>query len=489
MADEYSTKRIINLPAESGPAEGDVFVVDNESTGTKKLPISGLIDPIPTQGSNNAVSSGGVWNEITNLKEDLTKIDDGLNDISGVFHYDDFAVGALSKSNSIITFDSTDKRMVSTPKSICFPVDITIVPADGYRMYIHWTDGRPYSTSNTGWVTSPITVNANQWFMMTLRKVASDTGYEANAIDFVNKFSVTPSPLRIAEDAVFHKKTVYVSTGGSDETGVGTLGNPYKTFAKAISVGAEHIVARSGTYNEAISINGGDIRISAYWETFVSGSVTDRPKIIIDGANTIETALTIENCSNVILEDVLVRNCTNDGAIINKCDYAYIQNCEFSNNGRNGITINYSNGVIKNSYGNSNGNDGFNMNYFGDTHFYNCGGHDNGDDGISHHQGTTGSINGGEWYNNVKGGIASPAHGSKVDIYNIYSHNNGYGIYANADADTVARTFRVWNSVLTNNSHYGLSSKRNTAILYNCKITGNTEGQTTAPSGGSIITL
>lgn len=49
MADEYSTKRIINLPAESGPAEGDVFVVDNESTGTKKLPITGLIDPTLTQ--------------------------------------------------------------------------------------------------------------------------------------------------------------------------------------------------------------------------------------------------------------------------------------------------------------------------------------------------------------------------------------------------------------------------------------------------------
>lgn len=44
MADELSTKRIINLPAESGPAEGDVFVVDNESTGTKKLPILSMID-------------------------------------------------------------------------------------------------------------------------------------------------------------------------------------------------------------------------------------------------------------------------------------------------------------------------------------------------------------------------------------------------------------------------------------------------------------
>jgi len=40
MADELTTKRIINLPAESAPAAGDVLVVDNETTGTKKLPVS-----------------------------------------------------------------------------------------------------------------------------------------------------------------------------------------------------------------------------------------------------------------------------------------------------------------------------------------------------------------------------------------------------------------------------------------------------------------
>lgn len=44
MADAMETKRIINLPAESGPAAGDVFVVDNENTGTKKLPVAEFVD-------------------------------------------------------------------------------------------------------------------------------------------------------------------------------------------------------------------------------------------------------------------------------------------------------------------------------------------------------------------------------------------------------------------------------------------------------------
>lgn len=44
MADEYSTKRIINLPPESAPAAGDALVVDNAETGTKKILIKDLID-------------------------------------------------------------------------------------------------------------------------------------------------------------------------------------------------------------------------------------------------------------------------------------------------------------------------------------------------------------------------------------------------------------------------------------------------------------
>lgn len=69
MADELSTKRIINLPAESEPEEGDVFVVDNESTGTKKLPIVGLIDTTLTKHGYAADSftSGRLKGDSKNL--------------------------------------------------------------------------------------------------------------------------------------------------------------------------------------------------------------------------------------------------------------------------------------------------------------------------------------------------------------------------------------------------------------------------------------
>lgn len=73
MADEYSTKRIINLPAELGPAEGDVFVVDNENTGTKKLPITGLIDPTLSE-SGQAADAKAVGDKIAQIKSDTGKV-------------------------------------------------------------------------------------------------------------------------------------------------------------------------------------------------------------------------------------------------------------------------------------------------------------------------------------------------------------------------------------------------------------------------------
>ena len=70
MADEYSTKRIIKLPAESAPAEGDVFVVDNESTGTKKLPIAALIDITLTK-PGAAAPAKEVGDELQEINTDM----------------------------------------------------------------------------------------------------------------------------------------------------------------------------------------------------------------------------------------------------------------------------------------------------------------------------------------------------------------------------------------------------------------------------------
>ena len=115
-------------------------------------------------------------------------------------------------------------------------------------------------------------------------------------------------------------------------------------------------------------------------------------------------------------------------------------------------------------------NDGFNIHGVGTTNFINCWAYNCQDDGISHHDACEGLIDGGEWHHCGKGGIASPTHGAVIDIRNIYSHDNGYGIYGCADYDyNRTRSPMFYNCVLLNNTHDLAYTTSNEAILYNCK--------------------
>lgn len=86
--------------------------------------------------------------------------------------------------------------------------------------------------------------------------------------------------------------------------------------------------------------------------------------------------------------------------------------------------------------------DGFGLSSGGHTTFYDCYAHDNGDDGVSHHNGCTGSVFGGEYSGNGKGGI-TPAYGAEVNIYNAICHHNRYGIYYTGNVDN--KTDKVMN--------------------------------------------
>ena len=403
------------------------------------------------------------------------------------------------KTNGQISYGGTDRlysRMIPCPPN----ASVTYVGENNHANVLGIAFYNKYRTlisgdgnhGSLGDVTTVVSPNGTCFLRLSTKVAIKQQSY----VKFNHQLRGVLDFLQIQIDAKDSFAYVDGNTGNDNED-AGSPQMPFKTIQGAISYGFRNLRIAAGTYNETVNVDGGSIRMAADWASFVSGSVTDRPKVIIDGESTIETALTIQNCSEVVLEDIIVQNCTSNGALINKCQDIKLQNCDFLNNGNNGIVINYSNGVIRDCEANYNGNDGFNMNYFGDTQFYNCVGHHNADDGISHHQGCTGCINGGEWHNNGKGGVASPAHGAQVDLLNFYSHHNAYGVYANADSDTVARTFRIWNCVLTDNhanehsgsgSGYGLTSKRNTCYMYNCKIANNDHG-TTAPSGGSIIVL
>jgi hypothetical protein len=286
-------------------------------------------------------------------------------------------------------------------------------------------------------------------------------------------------------------RVVYVDTENGNDTNNGNRENPFKTLSHALATGAEEIgITPNSIITEAISINYGRIHlfgVANYWA--VDGSIPYRARAKFNGGESIQTILTIQNAQKVVIEDIELYNCTGDGCLINKCDSVELTNCSFYDNGNNGIVINYTNGVFRRCTAYNNGHDGFNLNYYGETQFYNCSGWGNGDDGISHHQGTTGLIDGGEWYDNVKGGVSSPCYGARVDIYNVYSHDNGYGIYAWSNGQSDGRNFKIWNCVCNNNSYYGISCKYNTPTLYHTKIAGNTTGQSTGNGTVNFVIL
>ena len=327
---------------------------------------------------------------------------------------------------------------------------------------------------NNGTLGEPVTVttpNNTAYLRLSTKTAILNESYFA--------FNGTKNSALFALSQKAYNPVVYVDgESGSDTTGDGRATKPYKTIQHCIDLGYERIgILVEHICSETITATTGTLHLFGAKKSWNS-QYPNRVRAKINGNSTISTALTITGLKKVILEDLEIYGCTSDGCKLDGCSDVQIVNCSFHDNGDNGIVLDYTNGVIRHSVAYNNTRDGFNMNYYGDTQFFDCSGYNNGDDGISHHQGCTGLIDGGEWYGNTKGGVASPANGADVNIMNVYSHDNGYGIWGNADSGTEARTFHVWNSVLVNNTQYGISSLRNTAVLYNCKIEGNTAGQT-----------
>ena len=137
-----------------------------------------------------------------------------------------------------------------------------------------------------------------------------------------------------------------------------------------------------------------------------------------------------------------------------------------------GFELYDANGEYENCVAKRNRNDGFNIHTSSggssSTSFKNCRGYNNYDDGISHHDNSIFVIDGGEYYGNVKGGVASPTHGAVGSIYNVYSHDNGYGIYALSDRNVGNIHINVFSCALRQNN-VGIATNKYTINTFNVK--------------------
>jgi len=133
-----------------------------------------------------------------------------------------------------------------------------------------------------------------------------------------------------------------------------------------------------------------------------------------------------------------------------------------------GFQIENANGKFVDCLAYNIGKDGFNIHGYGNTEFINCIAHDCGDDGISHHDGCTGRISGGEFYNCTKCGVATPTYGAYVDVDGVYSHDNTFGIYSVSE-DTTRRItkMRISNCALKDNGNVDIFFRRATGVMWN----------------------
>ena len=296
-----------------------------------------------------------------------------------------------------------------------------------------------------------------------------------------NIYCIENYKIQIKRKTLFESlnKTAYVATTGSDSNSGFDRTSPFLTIQKAINSGAKNILVKEGTYTSGFTLavaEGVTISLDHYYDTYTAGSDEDNPKIIIDGSqNSLQNGVGIQHCLNCNIANLEIKNMSVTGMIIHDCENLNVNDCvvhdigvSAPSNWVGGIKITNTDGNFKNCVAYNIGTDtrgiahfhcdGFNIHGTGTTHFINCKAWNCEDDGISHHDACCGLIDGGEWYNCGKGGIASPTHGATINVQNAYCHHNFAGIYAASESTVVTDRGNIIfsNCVCVNNSNSDL---------------------------------
>lgn len=141
-----------------------------------------------------------------------------------------------------------------------------------------------------------------------------------------------------------------------------------------------------------------------------------------------DNIIRLQNMESVYMEDVKAIGCYGSCIYINKCDDVTLNACEAGYSGKGmGIKLDYANARVSDCHAYAISVDGFNLHGYGYSEIVGCTAYYCGDDGISHHEGCSGFIDGGEWAYNGSGGI-TPSFGSQIDVRNAFAHHNLIGI-------------------------------------------------------------
>lgn len=182
---------------------------------------------------------------------------------------------------------------------------------------------------------------------------------------------------------------------------------------------------------------------------YLNANMTDVAKIIVP--TNWGNGFTVDGATRLVLKEVEVRFSGTYNMDIRNCAYFQLDQCacKYTSYASGFHPVN-ANGILTACYATGNF-DGYGISGYGHTTFVDCVAEYNFDDGMSHHDGTTGTVFGGRYEGNGKGGVA-PAYGARVNIYGgLYKNNAVFGIgYLSTEEAQASGT--VQNAILSGNA-------------------------------------
>ena len=205
---------------------------------------------------------------------------------------------------------------------------------------------------------------------------------------------------------------------------------------------------------------------------YINASWTNVAKVVVP--MNWDCGIYINGAKRFVLKEVEVRFAGSYNIDIRNCAYFdfYKCACKYTSYGSGFHPFN-SNGTMTACYATKN-YDGYGISGYGHTTYVDCVSEFNFDDGMSHHDGTEGTIIGGRYEGNGKGGI-TPAYGAKVNIYGgLYKDNTSFGIGYLWSTGLESASGIVQGAVMVGNP-IGLSVNANCNVTaINCAYKNNT---------------
>lgn len=204
---------------------------------------------------------------------------------------------------------------------------------------------------------------------------------------------------------------------------------------------------------------------------YINADMTGVEKIVVP--TNWDCGIYINGADRFVLKEVEVRFAGSYNIDIRNCAYFdfYKCACKYTSYGSGFHPFN-SNGKMTACYATKN-YDGYGISGYGHTTYVDCVSEFNFDDGMSHHNATSGTVIGGRYEGNGKGGNV-PAYGAKVNIYGgLYKDNGSFGIGYLWATDLEPASGMVQGAVMVGNP-VGLSVHKNCDVTaMNCTYKDN----------------